>query len=284
MDRVALIVNRDSGSAPEADRLAAAIERHGAEVEVEVFGIDRTEEVGAAAPDRIAVAGGDGSIAPAARAAAAAGAPLAVIPAGTANDFARALDLPQDEEEACRLAATGQRYRRLDLARMGDRPFVNVANAGLAVRAAREAKPLKKVLGPLAYAAGALRAGLSAAPVRCRVSCAGEEVFAGAAWQVMVANTGAFGAGSGIDDADPGDGELDVAIVEGGSRARLVQRAYGLRTGRIGRQQGVRHRRTREAEVAVDGEAAFNVDGELCEASARASFGVEPRAFEVVVG
>ncbi|MGI8594146.1 MAG: diacylglycerol/lipid kinase family protein [Solirubrobacteraceae bacterium] len=282
MDRVALIVNRDSGSAPDADRVAAAVERHGAEVEL--FGLDRAHEVAVFRPDRIAVAGGDGSIAPAARAAATAGAPLAVIPAGTANDFARALELPDDEEEACRLAATGERLRSLDLAHMDDRPFVNAANAGLAVRAAREARQLKRVLGQLAYAAGALRAGLSASPLRCTVRCDGEEVFAGAAWQVIVANTGAFGAGSGIDDADPGDGELDVAIVESGPRARLVQHAYGLRTGRIGQQAGVHHRRAREAEVAVEGEAAFNVDGELCQASARASFGTEPRAFEVVVG
>ena len=44
---------------------------------------------------------------------------------------------------------------------MDGRPFVNAANAGLAVAAARSAAPLKKALGPLAYALGAVRAGVS---------------------------------------------------------------------------------------------------------------------------
>lgn len=89
------------------------------------------------------MAGGDGSIAPAAAAAASAGIPLAVIPAGTANDFARELDLPRDIEEACRLAAAGRETRSLDLGRMGERPFVNIASAGLAPVAASEASGLK---------------------------------------------------------------------------------------------------------------------------------------------
>ena len=58
------------------------------------------------------MAGGDGSIAPAAAAAGAAGLPLAVIPAGTANDFAHGMKLPLDLDEACRLAVQGTRPRR----------------------------------------------------------------------------------------------------------------------------------------------------------------------------
>ena len=61
--------------------------------------------------------------------------------------------------EAASLAAHGTETRNLELGRLADgRPFVNVASAGLAAKAARHASPFKKVLGPLAYAVGALRA------------------------------------------------------------------------------------------------------------------------------
>jgi diacylglycerol kinase family enzyme len=231
---------------------------------------------------RIAVAGGDGSIGPAAEAAAKAGVPLAVIPTGTANDFARVMGLPDDLEAACRLAAKGQRTRRLDLGRIGERPFVNVASAGLPPAAARQAGRMKKVLGPLAYAGGALRAGLSADPVRCGVRCDGTAVHEGEAWQVTAACTGAFGAGASVA-ADPGDGALDLVVIPAASRLTLLRRAYGLRSGRIGEQRGVLACRCREASIGGQREIDFNVDGELVRSSS-AEIRVEPAAFELVVG
>ncbi len=69
-------------------------------------------------------------------------------------------------EEACELAAKGTRVRRLDVGRMGDRPFLNMASTGLSPAAAEHADGLKEQLGPLAYAVGGARAGLEAEPVR----------------------------------------------------------------------------------------------------------------------
>jgi diacylglycerol kinase (ATP) len=232
-------------------------------------------------PDRIAVAGGDGSIAPVAEAAGRAGVPLAVIPVGTANDFARALGLPAEVEEACRLAAAGTVTRQLDLGQIGGRPFVNVASAGLAPEAAREAHGLKGAVGSLAYLIGALGAGLRARPVRCSLSCDGEEVFSGRAWQVSAALTGAFGGGAAIE-ADPADGALDLAVIESGPRTTLVRRAYGLRRGAIERQDGVVTRRCQRARLTVPGGTAFNVDGEVLSAGP-VDFGVRPGAFSLVV-
>jgi diacylglycerol kinase (ATP) len=253
---------------------------HGAEV------IRMTLDQASAAADsgaaRIVVAGGDGSIGTAAEAASGAGVPLAVVPVGTANDFARALGIPLDAERACRLAVRGGAIRRLELAWMDSRPFVNVASAGLAPVAARKASGLKRVLGPLAYSVGAVRAGLGARPVRCRVRCDDESVFDGSAWQVSVAVTGAFGGGASVD-SDPGDGRLDVVVIEARSRARLVAHAYRLRAGRVESQQSVRSRRCRAAEIGTDGSTGFNVDGEIVDAR-DARFRVEPDAFEVVTG
>ena len=277
--RIALLANPQSGGGDAPD-VAARLRSLGAEVEE--FEIPQHHEAARAGADRIVVAGGDGSIGCAAEAAAGAGVPLAVIPVGTANDFARFLDLPDDVAEACRLALEGERTRRLDLARMEDRPFVNVASAGLAPVAAREASGLKDALGPFAYAAGALRAAVTASPVRCRVICDGDEVFAGDAWQVTVANTGAFGAGAALD-ADPADGELDAVAIEAGSRAALALRGYGLRAGRVESQSGVANARGRAVSVELPAGAEFNVDGEVVEAGA-SDFAVEPAAFEVVVG
>lgn len=276
---IALLANPRSGGGDAPD-VEAELRRLGAEVET--FAVSEHREAAGAGADRIAVAGGDGSIGCAARAAASAGVPLAVIAIGTANDFARFLELPEDLTEACRLAVEGGRTRRLDLAHAGEVPFVNVASAGLAPVAAREASGLKAAIGPLAYAVGALRAAATAGPVRCRVTCDGDEVFAGEAWQVTVANTGAFGAGATLD-ADPADGMLDVVAIEASSRLGLARRGYGLRAGRVESQSGVVSGRGREVSVEAGEGTSFNVDGEVVEGGA-SSFGVEPAAFEVVRG
>ena len=276
---IALLANTESGSG-DAARAEGLLREQGAEVRR--FALAEADAAAASGAERIAVAGGDGSLGCAAAAAASAGVPLAVLPVGTANDCARSLGLPDEPEAAARLAVEGMKTRSLDLGRMSGRPFVNAASAGLSPLAARKAHGLKATLGPLAYVIGGLRAGLAAQPVGCRVSCDGAEVFAGRAWQVSVAVTGAFGGGSELD-ADPRDGLLDVVVIEAGSRARLVLRAYGLRAGSVERQSGTVCASGREIVVDTDGETGFNVDGELV-SGASFRFALEPRAFEVVVG
>lgn len=277
--RIALLANPDSGSG-EAGDVGSLLAKLGAEVDR--FPLDHASGAIASAPERIAVAGGDGSVACAAAAAARAGVPLAVIGAGTANDFDRALELPIELDAACELAVNGTRTRSLDLGRMGERPFVNAASAGLSPVAARKAHGLKQALGPLAYAVGGLRAGLTAEPVSCRVRCDGAEAFSGKAWQVTVSVTGAFGGGAEVD-ADPDDGVLDVLAIEARSRALLAMHAYGLRRGRIEGQSGAISASGREVVVETDGTTGFNVDGELIEGECF-RFSIERRAFEVVVG
>jgi diacylglycerol kinase (ATP) len=279
MRTIALLANPDSGSG-EAEKVAECLRKHG--LEVKEFTLDAADEAAASEPDGMVVAGGDGSLACVAAPAARSGIRLCVIPTGTANDFARELEIPFDTAEACELAAMGVRTRRLDVGRMGNRPFMNVASLGLPPAAAEHADGLKETLGPLAYAVGAARAGLNEQPTTCTVRCDGKEIHTGEAWQVTVACSGAFGGGSSIE-TDLADGKLDVIVIESGSRLKLAHHAYGLRRGGIGEQEGVTKVRCSEAEVVLDGIEPWNVDGELVEAGTSA-FRVDPDAVEVVVG
>ena len=262
--RIALSANTQSGGGLDPEPLADAMREAGADVDVFGCEPDELEAIAASRPDRVAVAGGDGTIGPAAELAGRLDVPLAVIATGTANDFARANDLPDDPLEAARLAAAGTETRDLELGRLADgRPFVNVASAGLAAKAARHASPFKKVLGPFAYAVGALRAATTEAPMRCTVRVDGEPGFDGGAWQLIVAAGGAFGGGSEIGVADPGDGELDVTVLPAGSRIALARRAWGLRRGTVEQQEPVEHLRGCVVEVVLPRGAELNVDGEI---------------------
>jgi YegS/Rv2252/BmrU family lipid kinase len=298
--RLALVANPKSGTAPEPERLAQLLKADGAQVSVtpieelkagEAGGLDAGGLAAAASvlsvggsPDRIVVAGGDGSIGLAALVAAEMDLPLAVVAVGTANDFARALELPMELEDACALARDPRAAtRRAELALVGDRPFVNAASAGLSVVAARRARPHKSRLGPIAYAVGALKAAATATPLRCRVRCDGEQAYDGRAWQVVVGATGAFGGGSEIGGTSADDELLDVAIVPAGSRVGLARRAWAMRAGQLTGQRGVTHARAARIDVDIAGrKATFNVDGEVCRCDP-AHFALRPGGFEVVV-
>ena len=298
--RLALVANPRSGTAPDPQRLKMLLGSDRAHVSMTPIqeiasdaleGLDAHETASAVAslskdgtPDRIVVAGGDGSVGLAALLAAEMGIALAVVAVGTANDFARALGLPLELEAACALARDPRsRTRHAELALAGERPFVNAASTGLSVVAAHEARPHKTRLGPLAYAVGAVKAASTASPQRCRVRCDGEERFEGQAWQVVVGATGAFGGGSEIGGTRPDDGMLDVAIVPAGSRAGLARRAWGMKSGRLVKQGDVAHHRGAWVEVDVeDRKATFNIDGEICPCDP-AHFSLRPGGFEIVV-
>jgi diacylglycerol kinase family enzyme len=290
--RLALIANPRSGTAPEPAALEELLGSDGATVVMTPIDKLDSDDVAASVqtltrdgrPDRIVVAGGDGSIGLAALLAAELGVALAVLPAGTANDFARAQGLALEIEAAAEIARdprAATRHAELGLA--DGRPFVNAAAAGLSVVAARKAHAHKSLLGPVAYAVGAARAAITASPLRCRVRCDGEERFAGPAWQVVVGATGAFGGGSEIGGTEAGDGQLDVAIVPAGSRLGLVRRAYGMRSGSLTEQDDVAHERGAVVDVTLASHPSFNVDGELCECEP-GRFALRPGGFEVVVG
>ena len=279
MRSVALLANPDSGTG-DAEEVAACLREHG--LTVSEFELADADAAIASAPDGLVVAGGDGSLACVAAPAARAGLPLAVIPTGTANDFACELGIPREAGEACEIAAQGEKTRHLDIGRMDDRPFLNVASMGLPPAAAEHAHGLKRALGPFAYAVGALRAGIQALPVACTVSCDGNEIHSGDVWQVTVACSGAFGGGSSIE-TNLADEKLDVVVIKAGSRVRLAHHAYGLRRGGIGEQTGVTKVRCSQVRVTLDGAQPWNVDGELVE-SGTATFTVDPEAIEVIVG
>jgi diacylglycerol kinase (ATP) len=262
--RIALIANPQSGAGADRDRIASALRAAGAG-EVELFGMDEPERAAASGADRLAVAGGDGTIAPVAHAAGEAGVPVAVIPVGTANDFARGLGVPRRVEAAARLTVHGERTREMELGEVDGRPFVNAASLGLAVAAAERAAPLKRRVGVPAYFLGALVAGARELPLDCRVMADGRELYAGGAWQAIVAATGRFGAGSHVGAADPADGLLEASVLPAGRRAVLPRYALALRSGRIARARGVAHERAREVVVEVPPRTHWNVDGELVE-------------------
>lgn len=258
--KIALVVNPKSGAGRGSDELADRL--RGDDRVVEVFTLDDVQAAAESDADRVVVAGGDGSIGSVFAACASAHAPLAILPAGTANDFARAIGIPADFDAAIDVAIDPEAHHRTVWgATLDGHPFVNVASIGLAVNAAREAAPFKSKLGPVAYMLGAVIAGAKGKEVHCKVSVDGEEVYEGDVWQALVAASGSFGGVVQLPASDPETAEMELFVVEAGSRAALIRRVWGMRRG--GNRGGTRFFQGHEIRVDVDPDLLWNVDGEI---------------------
>lgn len=106
-------------------------------LDAEVRGTESAEEMRqtirrlvAQGAERIAVAGGDGTVALAVQELAHRPTVLGILPQGTANNFATALRLPHDLPSALRVLHDGV-VRSVDLGKIGDRYFTEAAGVGI---------------------------------------------------------------------------------------------------------------------------------------------------------
>jgi len=160
-------LNGKSADRPEIRQAVAALREQGHRVSVRV-----TWEAGDAARfaaeaarssqeepiDVVIAGGGDGTLNEVASGLLEAGRPadetpaLAVLPLGTANDFATGLGLdPVDSVECLRVAAEGS-LGALDVGVVNGRPFINMATGGFGATVTTETDPaLKRMVGGAAY-------------------------------------------------------------------------------------------------------------------------------------
>ena len=77
--------------------------------------------------------------------------PLAIIPLGTENVFARYLKIPSDVEKACQRIVNGK-HRVIDLGKANGRHFILMTGIGFDAHVASKVEPLlKKLFGSIAY-------------------------------------------------------------------------------------------------------------------------------------
>lgn len=149
----------------------AVFERHGHTLECMVVPGKAIEKqlrasAGREGADALLVGGGDGTISAAAGIAYETGVPLAILPAGTMNLFARALGVPLDLTEALEALAAGE-VGAVDIATANGRPFVHQFGVGIHARLVRirEGMVYRSRLGKMLASLRAIAAAVVRPPV-----------------------------------------------------------------------------------------------------------------------
>jgi YegS/Rv2252/BmrU family lipid kinase len=245
--------------------------------------------------ERVVVAGGDGTVSEVATGILAAGlggyAEIAILPLGTGGDLRRTLGVPGEVEAALAAIAAGG-ARTIDAGRVSytDRRgapatvyFVNIASFGISGLTTELVNRAPKSFGGrVSFLIGTLRGIASyraaAHPVELRVD--GALAHRGPVALATAANGRWFGGGMHVaPEARPDDGLLDVVVIPGMSKWKLVKELPALYGGRHVHVPGVLSLRGKTLAAApIDGGEPpwIEVDGE--------PLGRLPATFEIVPG
>ncbi|MDL9944371.1 diacylglycerol kinase family protein [Gordonia sp. ABSL11-1] len=278
---VVLVVNPASGSGTGA-RVLDEVRSSLPDTEIVEVGdgddIETHLQDAAASAEVLAVAGGDGTVATAARIAMDADLPLAVFAGGTYNHFARDLSVPTVSATVAALAEGT--VRRVDVAVLNDETVIlNTASIGAYPHFVRTRTKLQhKLSRPVATAVAMTSTLRRTKPVRIRVDG-------------RVIETSLFLLGNSLyrpSGFAPSrriridDGLLDVRILEVGHRFALARLLGSLATGRLERSPLYHEMQVpRFSFSAVDDPVVVAHDGEIGETYREATFRVAYRALSV---
>ncbi len=213
-------------------------------------------------PDRLVVAGGDGTmnevingLADPSRI------PILHLPAGTANQLARSLDLPFDSEELAVILEQGA-IRRIDLGLAGNRRFLLLVSAGFDARVAEEVKKCRgATLGYSGYVFPILKACASHRPAQLNVIVDDQKMMAGC--NVMVLKVREYG---GVfvfaEDARLDSGRLDVCVFQQGSIGWMSLYAVAGLVGRATDVPGVIRLTARTVRIESEEPVPVEIDGD----------------------
>jgi diacylglycerol kinase (ATP) len=293
-ERVVVIANPTAGRG-KAGRLIGKIDRllHDVgvrhEIRISESAQDFEERAREAAEEGariVAALGGDGSIGLAANGLLGTGATLAVLPSGTADDFATSVGI-KDLVGAARAIAEGA-TAAIDVVRVTtgavERHFVNIAGCGFDSEVNETANAMRiKLGGTGTYVAAVVRTLSRFSPATFRVEL-DEEVVEGPHMLVVVGNAISYGGGMKVTpDASLVDGSLDVCLLAEVSKAEFLKTFPKVFRGTHVRHPAVRIVRAKRVKVEADRRVMVYADGERI-GPAPAVFEVLPAALPLVIG
>lgn len=232
--------------------------------------------------DLVIIGGGDGTLNAAIEGLVSTQLPLGILPLGTANDLARTLKIPPSIPKACQVIAAGH-TQRIDLGRVNDKHFFNVASLGLSVQITNQLdKQAKRVWGVLAYGATALKVIWKARPFWAEIRTPQESIRVKTV-QIAVGNGRYYGGGMAVaNDAAINDQRLDLYSLEYQHWWQIILLLPAIWRGRQAEWLGVRTLEGKEFEILTRKPQPINADGEIVTYTP-AKFRLIPKAITVFV-
>jgi diacylglycerol kinase (ATP) len=192
---------------------------------------------------------------------------LAMVAAGTGNDFAHNSGVPSTDLDTVAPTALGSASRPVDAGRVEDVVFLNVTGFGFQVDVVRESSRSRWLRGHAVYLVTAGRLLLSYRGLNARLS---QDDGSRRYLLLVIANGARFGGGFVIaPHARTDDGVLDLVVVRDASPLRRAALFAAVkRAAHLGAPE-VATRQIRETQLSFESPPLFDADGDLYQAKSR---------------
>ncbi|MDY3827758.1 MAG: YegS/Rv2252/BmrU family lipid kinase [Clostridium sp.] len=269
MDKVRLIYNPYSGEnviLRELDRVVKMHQEKG--YEVVPYRIQRDRSIDEALDDiegykYILVSGGDGTVDSVVNAMKRKNVdlPIGILPLGTANDFAKFLGIPNKVEDALERILKFN-PKPIDLGKVNDKYFVNVASTGLLTDVSQKTDVnLKNTIGKLAYYLKGLEEIPNFRKLKVKITT-DEMVYDDTMYLILVFNGQTAGNLRLATIAEVDDGYLDLIIIKAVQLYEILPLFIKILKGDHLDSKKVVYVKTKKIRIETDEEIVTDIDGE----------------------
>lgn len=188
--------------------------------------------------------------------------PIAILPVGTANDFAKFIGMPTDVEEACEQIIQSQ-VENLDIGKINEKYFINVASTGLFTDVSQKTDVnLKNTIGKLAYYVKGIEQIPNFRKLKIKVNSA-HRVFEGDMYLMLIFNGQTAGNFKFAYKADVTDGMMDVIIIKAGMIKDIISLFVKMLKGEhLEDAKGLIYFKTDKLHIECDEGIVTDIDGE----------------------
>ena len=188
--------------------------------------------------------------------------PLAILPAGTANDFAYYFELPSEIEYQLDIAL-GNKTTKADVGKANNRHFINVAAMGALIDVSQKTDPnLKNAIGILAYYLKAVSEIPQIHAIPVKLTTPDAVYFEDIYFMVVMNGESAGGFRKLSPQSSINDGKLDVIAFKKMPIMELAPLLFEVVNGRHPQNKNVLHFQTDELTIESSEHISTDIDGE----------------------
>lgn len=288
--KILVIINPKAGGADHSQTIAALqdlFRAHELDAHYYVTTGEKDEtnirkEIEKVKPDRVVAAGGDGTIQLVAKMLLPYALPFGILPLGSANGLATALEIPKDPLEAAESIVHSTRVRPMDMLRFNKKHLcIHLSDIGvnaLIVKRYGDAGD-RGFLGYAKY----LLAAIQETPMYNITIRTPDETITKQGYMMAFANAHKYGTGVQISEGSVSDGMFEICNVEKVSLDEAIRAGLTILNVFVDKDMFSDVITCREAEISIDQKAHFQIDGEYMGMTDRLHIEIVPGALKLLI-
>lgn len=232
-------------------------------------------------PDRIAACGGDGTIQLVARNLVGKNATMGILPMGSANGLAKAMDIPKDADAALELFVNSAHTVALDLLKVNGHLCIHLSDIGtnaLLVKNYEEAGDK----GMLGYARH-LISSIKESELMHYTITTPEDVYQKEGYMLTIANANKYGTGVHISEGSVSDGKFEICNVQSIDLESSIKAGLTALNVFIDKNMFSDVITCKKASIQIDREVHLQIDGEYMGETDKLEVEILPGVVNVVI-